>query len=486
MEDLAHSQCSEDVVFLGILRVVEEILEKKPKARIVINSIFPMASLRTHDYHEAFKTVEKYRAPSFAGQPSQERVTRTGGGRRILSEWDGELDVNPTPTQRRRLQARQPTAKEERREWREVNRNSNRGSRTSTRTEGRLKRPDPLLDADKHKIRKYDALRGFMKKKEIPLWTSINAINNALRKFADRNSRVSFFDSTPLFTEKRDKSKIVMLSSLITREGRLTPQGYGKWLQHVSQRLEIILKELRQTHPELFATSMEDGTSGYSEMTDEMVKGIQNHEADLYDINYSDMFDDGFDGGNDDAVDDDDDTVGAEENGNDDDDDDDDSTPAQEENEDAGNPPEDASSPNANADGNEEGDSGQDEKAVDEAGAGASEGIPEPTGDADEGKKEGPNAENVAGGEKKEDPKAETGAEAGASPTKEETKAEEKSEPAKDGGGGGETKKADDAANKADVDAKATPSADKNAKAEDSPKNEKKGEEKGDTANAEK
>merc|ERR1711862_1027682 len=40
--DLAIKQCSEDVVLLGILRVIEEIQSLRPNAKIVINSILPM------------------------------------------------------------------------------------------------------------------------------------------------------------------------------------------------------------------------------------------------------------------------------------------------------------------------------------------------------------------------------------------------------------------------------------------------------------
>lgn len=41
--DLGATQCSEEVTLLGILRVVEEILNRKPDAQIVINSILPMS-----------------------------------------------------------------------------------------------------------------------------------------------------------------------------------------------------------------------------------------------------------------------------------------------------------------------------------------------------------------------------------------------------------------------------------------------------------
>ncbi|CAB9500672.1 Platelet-activating factor acetylhydrolase IB subunit beta [Seminavis robusta] len=45
MNDLAREQCSEELVVLGVLRVVEEILNRHPKARVVINALLPMAAL---------------------------------------------------------------------------------------------------------------------------------------------------------------------------------------------------------------------------------------------------------------------------------------------------------------------------------------------------------------------------------------------------------------------------------------------------------
>jgi hypothetical protein len=61
MNDLGRMQCSEEVVVMGILRVVEEILTRKPGAKIVINSMLPMADLRggvyplLSDYRDAFR-----------------------------------------------------------------------------------------------------------------------------------------------------------------------------------------------------------------------------------------------------------------------------------------------------------------------------------------------------------------------------------------------------------------------------------------------
>ena len=46
MNDIGRMECSEEVVVLGVLRIIEEIRKKKPTAEIVINSILPMTNLR--------------------------------------------------------------------------------------------------------------------------------------------------------------------------------------------------------------------------------------------------------------------------------------------------------------------------------------------------------------------------------------------------------------------------------------------------------
>ena len=64
MNDLGRMQCSEEVVVLGTLRVVEEIMSRKPDAHIVINSMLPMADLRggifpeMMDFRDAFRPVK--------------------------------------------------------------------------------------------------------------------------------------------------------------------------------------------------------------------------------------------------------------------------------------------------------------------------------------------------------------------------------------------------------------------------------------------
>mmetsp|Transcript_11332 Transcript_11332/g.12657 ORF Transcript_11332/g.12657 Transcript_11332/m.12657 type:complete len:676 (+) Transcript_11332:92-2119(+) len=84
MNDLGRMQCSEEVVVLGILRVVEEIRSRKPDAKIVINSMLPMVNLRGGifpnkiDYTDAFR--DKRGRPLRSSSIDPSHFGRTGGG----------------------------------------------------------------------------------------------------------------------------------------------------------------------------------------------------------------------------------------------------------------------------------------------------------------------------------------------------------------------------------------------------------------------
>jgi len=54
---VAVDQCSEEVVFMGIRRVVEEIMIRKPKSMIVVNGLLPRSDIGGRLYKEGEKTV---------------------------------------------------------------------------------------------------------------------------------------------------------------------------------------------------------------------------------------------------------------------------------------------------------------------------------------------------------------------------------------------------------------------------------------------
>jgi hypothetical protein len=155
MNDIGRTQCSEEVVILGVLRIVEEILNKKPDAQIVVNSLLPMAELRGGlepnklDFKDSF-----FKSTTTAD-------TSGDGGRRQL---------------------REHTARRARFfDWLFGGEN------------GKPAKPIRMSE-QQTKQKKY--LPMTHKKRKIPLWTSIHAINGVLSKFASKNDRVTFFDAT--------------------------------------------------------------------------------------------------------------------------------------------------------------------------------------------------------------------------------------------------------------------------------------------------
>jgi hypothetical protein len=155
MNDIGRTECSEEVVILGVLRIVEEILYKKPDAQIVVNSLLPMAESRGG--LEPNKLDFK---DSFFKSTTTEDASGDGG----------------------RRQLREHTAR--------------RARFFGWLFGGENGKPvKPIrMSAGQTKQKKYSAIT--RKERKIPLWTSIHAINGMLMKFASKHDRVTFFDST--------------------------------------------------------------------------------------------------------------------------------------------------------------------------------------------------------------------------------------------------------------------------------------------------
>jgi hypothetical protein len=207
MNDLGRAQCSEEVVVLGVLRVVEELL-KKPDAKIVINSLFPMADLRgsvligKKDYDDAATDKVKRHKNNRNNNRSTEHDERVnpkkrgkGGGRNL--RWGG---------------------------------GGGGGFRSNDK---KVK-----MDADVHKQKKYTTVTHHERK--LPLWTSISAINKELKKFAAKNERVSFFDATPIFAEK-EENYWNLKTSMISVRGHPSPAGFEIWESQVREFAKKLL-----------------------------------------------------------------------------------------------------------------------------------------------------------------------------------------------------------------------------------------------------
>ncbi|KAL7452349.1 hypothetical protein ACHAWC_004077 [Mediolabrus comicus] len=73
MNDLTRMQCSEEIVVLGILRVVEEIRLRKPDAKIVINSLLPMVNYQNGDQQPKMADVADFTADRGGGSRGKYR-----------------------------------------------------------------------------------------------------------------------------------------------------------------------------------------------------------------------------------------------------------------------------------------------------------------------------------------------------------------------------------------------------------------------------
>lgn len=223
LNDLGRQQCSEEVVVMGVLRVVEEILNSKPNAKIVINSLFPMADLKSalnpnlQDLSDTYKQPR----PGKRGKPIQQPPMPNGPG--------GGPDNGPNgfaPKAKMRPAEKKGPQRELRRS----------GNGFLNRDENRVK-----MDPNKKAQHKFNPIT-HKEKQKLPLWTSITAVNKQLRKFSMTHERVFFFDATSIFTEREGKY-FYLKTDLITPKGIPTERGFDQWETAIVVRAKQLLLE---------------------------------------------------------------------------------------------------------------------------------------------------------------------------------------------------------------------------------------------------
>jgi len=262
LNDLGRMQCSEEVVVLGILRIVEEIMNKKPDAKIVINSLLPMAEFRRGprptemDYKQSLKVPQK-------GGKNKERLGALGSGRRNMrsiglslrthqseqatdgndapligyDEYDHEYEYEYDEYMHEMqdgIVSLHSAAMHRQMKVFGWGKKEDRGIRTD-------KKGNAVVKDDKHEFRKYKngALRH---ERQIPLWTSITAINEELKKFCDLTTNVEFFDATDIFAAKDDeKGTWTLRRNLITFRGRPTHAGYIEWEKQIAAKVKSMI-----------------------------------------------------------------------------------------------------------------------------------------------------------------------------------------------------------------------------------------------------
>jgi hypothetical protein len=216
MNDLGRSQCSEEVVVLGVLRIVEEIVNKKPDAYIVINSLLPMSELRggLEPKKNDFKTEVQKRGENKGTRMRKRNKTSNNNGQK----------------------------KEDRARGRTKTKGQHRQLRDRDRQTSLFRHNKPVKMSDHKTVqKKYNPVTH--KERKLPLWTSITAINKELQKFSDKHDRVSFFDATRLFAERDGKYWFLQMD-MISKRGHMTPAGFERWESAVLEKAKDILKDM--------------------------------------------------------------------------------------------------------------------------------------------------------------------------------------------------------------------------------------------------
>jgi len=268
MNELGRMKCSEEVVVLGILRVVEEIMERKPNARIVINSLFPMVSMRgdpyplISDYQDSFENGADQNKRGWRNNGKSEEDEGEGGNRhrqlaearlpdRGSSRFGEDARVRGRPDS---FSLKGPMSPHERSEEAERIRVAIAERRKRMGIFRRNPRDpiNPRLDPNRKKIHKFVPGTLHLKKRKLPLWTSIRAINKQLETFAMKNDRVTFFDVTRLFSSRRDDGTSSLSSKLITARGHPTERGYAIYEDEIAKEVTKIIAEMKRKQPELF------------------------------------------------------------------------------------------------------------------------------------------------------------------------------------------------------------------------------------------
>ena len=296
MNDLARLQCSEEVVVLGILRVVEEIMDQQPDAHIVINSLFPMSRIRgamyptRNDYKDSLlRSTGAIHHPQPNNNINDNGGGRGGGARFLLEQEEERLTTTPRTTrslwfgnkndadnvesEAGMTEEKAADAEDARYEKRarqhgshfpffhfsnQNNNNNNINNRHPI---------DPVL-MEQHKVRKH------IRDAQLPLWTSVLVVNRELRNFAATHDQVTFFDATPIFTQRATDGShhIVLHSELISIMGHPTRRGFDLWEKAAADTALNILKETKKQDEDGSHAAAGDTTTtmgGNSELFDD-------------------------------------------------------------------------------------------------------------------------------------------------------------------------------------------------------------------------
>lgn len=271
MNDLTRMQCSEEIVVLGVLRVVEEIRLRKPDAKIVINSLLPMVNyddingngeVKMADFADFGTKVkgDKGRGVTYrkrevlpdVDEPTDDDHTRRkkqkkeGGHNRILR------DDNDDAGDRKHRKESKPIKQTKKNRMQDED-NATSGPMLQKALERKKKAIAAMDKKVKDKVFKDDEkyhpkkpvspfLPMIKKRARPPVWPSVHLINEKLKEFCKKHDSITFFDATSIFASEEGQGKHRLYNELISPRGHPTELGFQVWEGHITSRLHKLLQ----------------------------------------------------------------------------------------------------------------------------------------------------------------------------------------------------------------------------------------------------
>mmetsp|Transcript_32875 Transcript_32875/g.67526 ORF Transcript_32875/g.67526 Transcript_32875/m.67526 type:complete len:392 (+) Transcript_32875:138-1313(+) len=289
MNDLTRMQCSEEIVVLGILRVVEEIRLRKPDAKIVINSLLPMVNfdeMKKGDEEVKMADFADFQAKDEKGRHKyrkrqipvdvdenndddrvknkrknngtrrlklQNRVLRNGQFNNKNDDNEEEIPARRAKNDKRPEQEPEPRGKTRKERLKEID-NATSGSLLEKAMERKRKylatrdkkvRDKVFKDDEKYHPKKpISPFLPLIKKHVLPpVWPSVHLINDKLKEFCKKHDSITFFDATPIFASDEGNGKHRLYDELISPRGHPTELGFQQWEGHIMSRLHKLLAE---------------------------------------------------------------------------------------------------------------------------------------------------------------------------------------------------------------------------------------------------
>ena len=318
MNDLARMQCSEEVVIMGIIRVVEELRIKRPDAKIVIQSMLPMSDFRGGayptrlDYKDAFREgparrgrlgrlvggVRAVDETHIAHRPNESRMPGGGRKRRALTEVNHRVGASDV---RREMRWKKPEGKhaemtpqiamtmtdlekkraelivrhvEELKRAKEIQEEQDEKDEKVLQKHLRTDRFNPTLQ-NRNRFKKLDPKMLFLRHTQLPLWPAISAINSALQKFSEHHEKVTFFDATDIFAERIERGSWMLLTDRISHRGHPTEEGFERWEGEVAKKLGTLLEKDRKKREK-----RDEGASPWVEVEEDQRIEVKNEGLD--------------------------------------------------------------------------------------------------------------------------------------------------------------------------------------------------------------